>query len=209
MYSKWLIFEGSGLGFAASYFTREFALLVRKLIVVHLLIIDHDHCLCLEARLASARPRVTIMTPEQIAQVQQSFARVAPIADETAALFYSRLFKIAPELRPLFRSDVAQQGRKLMATLAIVVHGLTRLDAILPAASALAKRHVGYGVRADHYRPVGAALLWTLERSLGSQWTPDLASAWTAAYTTLSGYITREAYDDPEQRAEGVPARAA
>ncbi|HEX8837449.1 MAG TPA: globin domain-containing protein, partial [Candidatus Acidoferrum sp.] len=102
-----------------------------------------------------------------------------------------------------------QQGRMLMATLAIVVQGLTRLDAILPAGSALAKRHVDYGVRAGHYRPVGAALLWTLERSLGSQWTPDLASAWTAAYTTLSGYMTREAYGDPEQRAEGVPARAA
>jgi hemoglobin-like flavoprotein len=134
------------------------------------------------------------MTPEQIAQVQQSFAKVAPMADEAAALFYSRLFEIAPELRPLFRGDMAEQGRKLMATLAIVVHGLTRLDAILPAASALAKRHVGYGVKADHYAPVGAALLWTLERSLGSQWTPDLASAWATAYTTLSGYMMSEAY---------------
>jgi hemoglobin-like flavoprotein len=124
------------------------------------------------------------MTPEQIAQVQQSFAKVAPMANDAAALFYSRLFEIAPELRPLFRGDMAEQGRKLMATLAIVVHGLTRLDAILPAASALAKRHVGYGVKADHYAPVGAALLWTLERSLGSQWTPDLASAWATAYTT-------------------------
>jgi hemoglobin-like flavoprotein len=162
------------------------------------------------------------MTPEQIAQVQQSFAKVAPIADEAAALFYGRLFEIAPELRPLFRGDMAAQGRKLMATLAIVVHGLTRLDAILPAASALAKRHVGYGVRADHYGPVGAALLWTLERSLGSQWTPDLASAWTAAYTTLSGYMMSEAYErrsaspcgsdrapDGRHRAAGIPATAA
>jgi hemoglobin-like flavoprotein len=117
-------------------------------------------------------PRVTNMTPEQIAQVQQSFAKVAPIADEAAALFYSRLFEIAPELRPLFRGDMAEQCRKLMATLAIVVHGLTRLDAILPAASALAKRHVGYGVKADHYAPVGAALLWTLERGLGAHGRP-------------------------------------
>lgn len=149
------------------------------------------------------------MTPEQIAQVQQSFAKVAPTADEAAALFYSRLFEIAPELRRLFRSNMAEQGRKLMATLAIVVQGLTRLHAILPAASVLAKRHVGYGVKPDHYQPVGAALLWTLERSLGSQWTPDLANAWTAAYTMLSGYMIREAYGDSEQRAEEIPARAA
>jgi hemoglobin-like flavoprotein len=121
------------------------------------------------------------MTPKQVAQVQQSFAMVAPVADEGAALFYDRLFEIAPQLRPLFRGDIAEQGRKLMATLAFVVNGLTRLDAILPAASALAKRHVHYGVRPDHYRPVGVALLWTLQRSLGPQWTPDLAAAWTAA----------------------------
>jgi hemoglobin-like flavoprotein len=138
---------------------------------------------------------MTSMTPEQVAQVQQSFAKVAPIADKAAALFYGRLFEIAPELRPLFRGDMAEQGRKLMATLAIVVHGLTRLDAILPAASALAKRHVGYGVTRDHYRPVGAALLWALEQGLGPQWTPELASAWAAAYTTLSSYMISEAYD--------------
>jgi hemoglobin-like flavoprotein len=138
------------------------------------------------------------MTPKQVAQVQQSFAMVAPVADEAAALFYGRLFEIAPQLRPLFRGDMAEQGRKLMATLAVVVNGLTRLEAILPAASALARRHVDYGVRPDHYRPVGLALLWTLERSLGSQWTPDLAAAWTAAYTTLSDYMIDEAYGRSE-----------
>jgi hemoglobin-like flavoprotein len=137
------------------------------------------------------------MTPQRVAQVQQSFAFVAPIAGEAAALFYNRLFEIAPQLRPLFRGDMAEQGRKLMATLAVVVNGLTRLEAILPAASALAKRHVGYGVRRDHYRPVGLAL-WTLERSLGPQWTPDLAAAWTAAYTTLSDYMIGEAYGRSE-----------
>jgi hemoglobin-like flavoprotein len=138
------------------------------------------------------------MTPKQVAQVQQSFAMVAPVADEAAALFYGRLFEIAPQLRPLFRGDMAEQGRKLMATLAVVVNGLTRLEAILPAASALARRHVDYGVRPDHYRPVGLALIWTLERSLGSQWTPDLAAAWTAAYTTLSDYMIGEAYGRSE-----------
>jgi len=81
-----------------------------------------------------------------------------------------------------------------MATLAVVVNGLGNLTAILPAASALAKRHVGYGVKAEHYAPVGAALLWTLERGLGTQWTPELAAAWAAAYGVLSEYMIGEAY---------------
>ena len=134
------------------------------------------------------------MTPDQIKAVQESFANVAPISEQAAALFYGRLFEIAPSVKPLFRGDMNEQGRKLMATLAVVVGGLSNLQAILPAASALAKRHVGYGVTADHYAPVGAALLWTLERGLASDWTPELAAAWGAAYGVLSTYMIDEAY---------------
>jgi hemoglobin-like flavoprotein len=134
------------------------------------------------------------MTPEQVRLVQHSFAQVAPISEQAAALFYGRLFEIAPEVKPLFRGDMKEQGRKLMATLAVVVNALTNLEVILPAASALAQRHVTYGVKAGHYTPVGAALLWTLERGLGAQWTPELAAAWLAAYTTLSQYMIGEAY---------------
>ena len=134
------------------------------------------------------------MTPQQVTLIQQSFAKVAPISEQAAALFYGRLFEIAPQVKPLFRGDMKGQGLKLMATLAVVVNGLTNLETILPAASALAKKHVTYGVEAEHYAPVGAALLWTLERGLGADWTPDLAAAWTAAYTTLSGYMVGEAY---------------
>src|ERR1700726_2163093 len=115
------------------------------------------------------------MTPLQVKAIQDSFAEVVPISQQAAALFYGRLFEIAPAVKPLFRGDMAEQGRKLMATLTVVVNGLGNLEAILPAASALAKRHVGYGVKPIHYAIVGDALLWTLERGLGEQWTPDLA----------------------------------
>src|SRR5205823_6527027 len=96
--------------------------------------------------------------------------------------------------RPLFHGDMAEQRRKLMATLAAVVGGLSDLPSVLPAASTLAKRHVAYGAQPEHCAVVGEALLWTLERGLGSQWTPQLAAAWTAAYTTLSGYMIDQAY---------------
>ena len=88
---------------------------------------------------------------------------------------------------------MTEQRRKLIATLAAVVNGLGNLDSILPTASALAKRHVGYGVTAKHYEPVGEALLWTLQRGLGSAWTVEVAAGWIAAYATLSGFMIREA----------------
>jgi nitric oxide dioxygenase len=134
------------------------------------------------------------MTPDQITLVQDSFKKVVPIADAAADLFYGRLFEIAPEVKPMFRGDIKEQGRKLMATLGVVVTGLTKLETVLPAASALAKKHVDYGVKAEHYTPVGAALLWTLEKGLGDAWTPELADAWGTAYGTLSGFMIAEAY---------------
>ena len=138
------------------------------------------------------------MTPDQVAIVQQSFAKVAPIADQAALMFYDRLFEIAPAVKSLFSSDMAEQRRKLMATLAIVVNGLSNLETILPAASALATRHVAYGARPEHYPVVGAALLWTLEKGLGDAWTEDVADAWTAAYTLLSGFMINQAYGRPQ-----------
>lgn len=135
------------------------------------------------------------MTPEQIKLVQDSFAKVAPISEKAAELFYGRLFEIAPQVRAMFPDDMTEQRKKLMATLAIVVNGLNNLDTILPAASALAKRHVSYGAEAAHYPVVGQALLWTLEQGLGPSWTPEVATAWTGAYTTLSGFMISEAYE--------------
>jgi hemoglobin-like flavoprotein len=138
------------------------------------------------------------MTPDQVKLVQQSFAAVAPIADPAASMFYERLFEIAPVVKPLFRGDMAEQRRKLMATLAVVVGGLGNIETVLPAASALAKRHVDYGVKPEHYDQVGAALLWTLERGLGDLWTSELAAAWSAAYRTLAGFMISEGYGRTE-----------
>ncbi|HEY3792014.1 MAG TPA: globin family protein [Bradyrhizobium sp.] len=138
------------------------------------------------------------MTPDQVQLVQQSFAKVAPISEQAAMLFYDRLFEVAPSVKSLFPADMTEQRKKLMATLAVVVGGLGNLDSILPAASALATRHVSYGAKPEHYPVVGGALLWTLEKGLGDDWTPDVADAWTAAYSTLSGFMISEAYGRPQ-----------
>jgi len=136
------------------------------------------------------------MTPEQVTLVQQTFALVVPVADEAAETFYRRLFNVAPAVKPLFHGDMTEQRRKLMASLAVVVRGLSDLPSILPAASA--KRHVDYGAKPEHYPAVGEALLWTLARALGPRWTPEVASAWTAAYTTLSEFMIEAAYGRPQ-----------
>ena len=126
------------------------------------------------------------MTPEQIMLVQTSFAQVLPIADTAAVLFYQRLFELDPSLRPMFRGDMHEQGHKLMSMLKLAVNGLTRLDQLVPAVQNLGRRHVGYGVRDEHYDTVASALLWTLRLGLGTAFTPAVEEAWVSAYTLLA-----------------------
>jgi hemoglobin-like flavoprotein len=160
-------------------------------------LIDKTNLVPLAGRVSPERQEEG-MTPDQVKLVQSSFSKVAPISEQAAVIFYDRLFEIAPKVKSMFPADMTEQRRKLMAMLAAVVGGLGNLEQILPAASALAKRHVSYGAKAEHYPVVGAALLWTLEKGLGDGWTPEVASAWTAAYGTLSGYMISEAYGSPQ-----------
>lgn len=126
------------------------------------------------------------MTPEQIRLVQESFENVAPIADTAASLFYGRLFELDPSLRPMFTGDMDEQGRKLMRMIGIAVRSLDRLDSIVAAVETMGVRHVGYGVRDEHYDTVADALLWTLGQAFGNAFTPELKTAWTEAYTVLA-----------------------
>ena len=126
------------------------------------------------------------MTPMQKTLVQQSFKQVVPIADTAATIFYERLFATAPAVRPLFKGDLAEQKKKLVQMLAYCVNKLDAPYELLPAARALGKRHVGYGVTDEHYGLVGAALLWTLEKGLGAAFTPEVKDAWTAVYGVLA-----------------------
>lgn len=133
------------------------------------------------------------MTPEQIELVQRSFAKIVPIAGKAAGIFYEKLFEIAPDVKPMFKSNMDDQGRMLMSMLASVVAGLNDLATILPTAESLAIRHRNYGVVPEQYETVGTALLWTLEQGLGEDFTDDVRDAWQEAYGTLSGAMINAA----------------
>ena len=126
------------------------------------------------------------MSPKQIALVQASWKQVQPIADQAAALFYSRLFTLEPSVKRLFRGDMQEQGKKLMQLIGVAVNSLARLESIVPAVRALGRRHAGYGVEARHYSVVGSALIWTLAQGLGKDFTQEVEDAWRTAYRVLA-----------------------
>ena len=134
------------------------------------------------------------MNPHDITLIQKSWSEVLPISDTAAGLFYQRLFVLDPEVRPLFKGDMREQGQKLMNMLGLIVGSLSRLDELVPAAQDLARKHVDYGVKPAHYDSVGAALLWTLEQGLGPKFTAEVKSAWRDAYGVLSQVMKDAAY---------------
>lgn len=135
------------------------------------------------------------MSPSQIDLVQSSFAEVKPIAATAAELFYDRLFFLDPSLRKLFRNDMGKQGQMLMGMIGAAVGGLRNLETLAPVVRQLGARHVGYGVKDEHYQTVGAALLWTLEQGLGARFTPEVRDAWAAAYELLSQVMQQGALE--------------
>jgi len=118
--------------------------------------------------------------------VRTSFARLAVMPEVASALFYERLFAANPSFRPLFKNDMRIQGVKLMTTLAMVVYNLPEPGRILPTIRDLAIRHAEYGVKLADYDALREALVWTLERALGADFTPAAREAWTVCYDELA-----------------------
>jgi hemoglobin-like flavoprotein len=140
------------------------------------------------------------MTPEQIAFIKASWKQVAKLdATVVGQLFYTRLFEVNPELQSLFKSPQPEQSKKLIAMLGYIISRLDKLDEVTGEIQRLAQRHVQYGVKERHYNMVGAALLWTLKKGLGEQWSVELEEAWTKCYGTLSSAMI-----DASQEAELV-----
>jgi len=128
------------------------------------------------------------MNAQQIDLIRDSWFQLLEDTESLATVFYDRLFTVDPALRGLFaNTTIEAQERKLTQALALVVAGLDRLDTLLPVIQDMGRRHVGYGVKDDHYILVGRALLWALGQRLGEAFTGEVCDAWTAAYTTLAG----------------------
>ncbi len=111
---------------------------------------------------------------------------MAPISEQAAELFYGKLFELNPDFKSLFKSDMKEQGRKLMAMLNTAVNSLDKLEAIVPAVQDMGRRHVTYGVKDEDYDTVGEALIWTLQQGLGEGFTAEVKEAWLDTYTLVA-----------------------
>ena len=147
------------------------------------------------------------MNPEDVRLVRQGFAQVASMADTTAQVFYKRLFELDPTLRPLFRRDVTEQGRRLMQMLDTAIDLLDRPQALVPTLEGLGRRHAANGLRDEHYDTVEVALVLTLQQGLGPAFTREARSAWISLFDLMARTMKRAAASEPEW--VGIPELAA
>jgi hemoglobin-like flavoprotein len=127
------------------------------------------------------------MTDEQIILIKKTwklFRDINPLM--VGDTFYSKLFTDNPALRKMFPKQMNEQYTKLIDMLSTIVARLDHLNDLTGEIEAMARRHVHYGVKPEHYRLVGNALLWTLRQGLGRDWDEKVEEAWTKCYTTLA-----------------------
>ncbi len=135
------------------------------------------------------------MTGEQIIIIKKSWRIFRSMNPNTVGdAFYSKLFADTPALRKMFPQGMNDQYQKLLDMLNAIVGRLDRLDQLSEEIVAMAQRHVGYGVIPAHYKLVGDALLWTLEKGLGADWNEEVKNAWISCYSLLSDTMIRSAY---------------
>jgi hemoglobin-like flavoprotein len=144
------------------------------------------------------------MNARDVLLVQESFQKVAALGEPVAELFYAELFAIDPSLREMFGGDMLQQRKKLLAALAMIVRSLHAPEQIVGPAKALAVKHLDYGVEPVHYTYVGNALLRTLKKGLGDQFTPELCDAWVEAFRMLADVMKEAAYGSAPAAVRGA-----
>lgn len=129
-------------------------------------------------------------------RTRRTWAQAVSISEEMSRVFYGNLFRLDPTTKPLFVGDLRLQGRKLVQTLGFIVDNLEEPETLLPAAEELAIRHVDYGVVAEQYASVGAALINTLKQLLGDALSKEDEKAWASVYGGLSDAMIKAAYPD-------------
>ncbi|MEM9904646.1 MAG: globin family protein [Cyanobacteria bacterium P01_D01_bin.44] len=146
----------------------------------------------------------------QVEMLEQSFALVAPQADEFVASFYDNLFTDYPAAKPLFEhSDMVKQQQMLKGGLVMVIENLRKPEVLSKALGGLGARHVKYGALPEHYPLVGNSLLKTLGQYAGAAWTPELKQAWTDAYGAITELMLEGAdYSKQDIQLDGPQAAA-
>ncbi|XP_031553222.1 neuroglobin-like isoform X2 [Actinia tenebrosa] len=136
----------------------------------------------------------TKLDPASIKLIRESWSEVEKgDLQETGLVVFRRLFEIAPYLRDLFPFGYNPDGKDLkahalgvMSTVGVAVRGLDDLESLKPKLVELGALHKGFEITDKEFKHVGEAIIWTLDKGLGDQFTPEVKAAWVEAYGLIT-----------------------
>lgn len=119
----------------------------------------------------------------RIERVEESFKKIRENKDTFALSFYEQLFIESPQLKPLFdNTNLPKQSEKLYGSLVLLVENIRNPAVLQSVLGPLGEKHKGYGAIEKHYPLVGSALIHTLSKYIGEEWTPEVEQAWVTTY---------------------------
>ncbi|ETV99272.1 hypothetical protein H310_08012 [Aphanomyces invadans] len=99
--------------------------------------------------------------------------------------FYGSLFKIAPEVKPLFRASIIIQGKALISIVQTVTNEANLENAVEKVVD-LAYRHNKYKVKMGYYNVLGNVLLTAIRECTGDGvWNAEVEGAWRMVYAFM------------------------
>ncbi|MEV7326328.1 globin domain-containing protein [Streptomyces sp. NPDC093970] len=128
--------------------------------------------------------------------LRDSFARASRSGSEVTRYFYSHLFLLAPEVRPMFPVVMDAQRDRLLAALGRIAAQAGEPEKLNPYLQQLGRDHRRFDVVVQHYEAVGQSLLATLAHFLGEDWTPELERQWAEAYMAVAQTMVEAAVSD-------------
>lgn len=134
------------------------------------------------------------LEPSEIQLVQHTFAMVNCVSVTASQMFFNRLFEIAPEVRPLFTTDMHSHRIKFMVTLRFMIESLDDPTAFASITKQMGQLHGDRGVQDAHYLIMEQALLWMLQRTLGHSFTPAVREAWVKTYALIAEQMQEAAH---------------
>jgi|GEM_PF-661161 len=144
------------------------------------------------------------MNKQTIALLRTSFAEIARRRPDVAAVFYKRLFEVAPDLRPMYSPSLKEQQKKLKASMV----QLAQSEQLPEQLAWLGERYTDDGLKAAHYKIAGDTLLWTFQHALQQNFTKPIRAAWAEAYNIIAKkMIAADARDTAKPAAESGQAR--
>jgi hemoglobin-like flavoprotein len=127
-----------------------------------------------------------MITERQASLIKNSFPALLEKPEQLTEIFYGKLLAKEPSFTALFKEDIKEQGKKLMAMIKTIVDNLEDRPGMAADLKALGHKHANLGVKMEDYDPFMMTFMEALKEHLGSELNAETMQAWATAFVWIS-----------------------